>query len=218
MAYTYARAIRFLSDLESHGIKLGLENIRVILAKLGDPHRATPSILVGGTNGKGSVAATLDAILRATGRSVGLYTSPHLVDCRERIRVGGKAISQSGFASAAQCVAEATARARDGHALSRMPTYFEAMTAMAFEHFRRQKVDVAVVEVGMGGRFDATNVLTPLCSIITNVSLDHTQYLGKTVREIATEKAGIIKPKVPALTFARERALSVLRGRARQLG
>jgi dihydrofolate synthase/folylpolyglutamate synthase len=160
----------------------------------------------------------LESMCRSAGHRVGLYTSPHLVDSRERIRVDGVPIGTRELAAAAGRVRDAHADAEARFALSRPPTYFEAFTAMALHHFSERRVDVAILEVGMGGRFDATNVVTPVCSVITNVSLDHMQYLGRTVREIAQEKAGIIKPRVPVVTMARERALSVIRGRARQVG
>lgn len=217
MTLRYPGAIAFLEHLEMHGIKLGLENIRVILATMGDPQLGMATVVVGGTNGKGSVASMVAAIGHQAGYRVGLYTSPHLIDARERIVVDGTPISGAAFARAADVVRSACERARVNASSARPPTYFEAMTAMAFAHFAEARPDLVVLEVGMGGRFDATNVTTPLLAIVTNVSLDHTRYLGKTVREIAQEKAGILKPRVAALTMARERALGVIRGRARQL-
>ncbi len=158
---------------------------------LGNPHKAYPSIHVGGTNGKGSVCHLLAAILRQAGYKVGLYTSPHLLDFRERIRVNGKMISKEyvvDFVERHRAVFEPL-----------HPSFFELTSTLAFDYFRSEKVDFAVVEVGMGGRLDSTNIITPLLSIVTNVSLDHTQFLGDTLEKIAFEKAGIIKPRVPAI-------------------
>lgn len=158
---------------------------------LGNPHKAYPTIHVGGTNGKGSVCHLLAAILRQSGYRVGLYTSPHLVDFRERIRVNGKMIPK-------EYVVDFVERHRAVFEPLR-PSFFELTSTLAFDYFRAEKVDFAVVEVGMGGRLDSTNIITPMLSIITNVSLDHTQFLGDTLEEIAYEKAGIIKEGVPAL-------------------
>ena len=158
---------------------------------LGNPHKAYPSIHVGGTNGKGSVCHLLAAILRQAGYKVGLYTSPHLLDFRERIRVNGKMIPKEyvvDFVERHRAVFEPL-----------HPSFFELTSTLAFDYFRSEKVDFAVVEVGMGGRLDSTNIITPILSIVTNVSLDHTQFLGDTLEKIAFEKAGIIKPRVPAI-------------------
>ena len=158
---------------------------------LGNPHKAYPSIHVGGTNGKGSVCHLLAAILRQAGYKVGLYTSPHLLDFRERIRVNGKMIPKEyvvDFVERHRAVFEPL-----------HPSFFELTSTLAFDYFRSERVDFAVVEVGMGGRLDSTNIITPILSIVTNVSLDHTQFLGDTLEKIAFEKAGIIKPRVPAI-------------------
>jgi dihydrofolate synthase/folylpolyglutamate synthase len=187
---TYPEAITFLYGLQRHGIKLGLETTAGLLSALSDPHTRYPSFHIGGTNGKGSTAAVLAAILQAAGHRVGLYTSPHLIDFRERIRVNGVPIAE-------QDVAALAGRLKEAMPVTTFPTFFEFTTAMAFSYFADCGVDVAVVEVGMGGRFDATNVLVPLASAITNVALDHQEYLGETVPAIAFEKAGIIKTSVP---------------------
>jgi dihydrofolate synthase/folylpolyglutamate synthase len=188
---TYQAALEFLYGLQKHGIKLGLEAITALLGRLDDPQLRFRSLHIGGTNGKGSTAAMAAAMLQQAGYRVGLYTSPHLLDFRERIRVDGMLITE-------EQVAALTDRLRDLDQ-DASTTFFEFTTAMAFEHFAETGVDLAVVEVGMGGRFDATNVLRPLVSTITNVALDHQEYLGRTVPAIAMEKAGIIKHGVPVV-------------------
>lgn len=190
----YPEALAWLYSTQQFGIKLGLDNTRALLALLDHPERATRFLHVAGTNGKGSVCAMLDAILRAAGHRVGLYTSPHLVNFRERIRVNGAWIDETR-------VATLLTRVRDGtrdwpHA----PTFFEIVTAIAVRHFADTACDYVVLETGMGGRLDATNAVTPIVSIITPIGLDHTQWLGETLAKIAAEKAGIIKPGVPAIS------------------
>lgn len=190
MPAPYATTLDFLYGLQRHGIKLGLAPIRALLKRTGAPERAYPSLHIGGTNGKGSTAAMAAAMLQAAGYRVGLYTSPHLVDFRERIQVNGVAIAEDQ-------VATWTDRLRSAAGGSQAPTFFEFTTAMAFHHFAAEQVDVAVLEVGMGGRFDATNVVVPAVSAITNVARDHEQYLGHDLASIAFEKAGVIKQAVP---------------------
>ncbi|WP_447983641.1 bifunctional folylpolyglutamate synthase/dihydrofolate synthase [Nitrospira sp. Nam74] len=175
-----------------HGIKLGLDTIESLLDRIGRPHHSYPTFHIGGTNGKGSTAAMVASMLQAEGYRVGLYTSPHLVDFRERIRVDGELMTRDA-------VADWTERLRAAMGETLDPTFFEFTTAMAFGYFAEMNVDVAVIEVGMGGRFDATNVVTPLVCVITNVTLDHEAYLGRTIPAIAFEKAGIIKPHVPVV-------------------
>lgn len=192
MAMSYPAALDVLFGLQRHGIKLGLETVSALLANLGRPQDRYPCLHIGGTNGKGSTAAIAAAVLQAAGYRVGLYTSPHLVEFRERIRVDGEPIEES-------VVAELTGRLREA-AGDPPPTFFEFTTAMAFTAFAEAGVEVAVVEVGLGGRFDATNVITPLAAAITNVSLDHQEHLGATVGAIAFEKAGIVKPGTPLVT------------------
>jgi len=189
---TYSSAIEYLYGLQKHGIKLGLETMRMLLSRLGHPERRFRSLHIGGTNGKGSTAAMAAAMLQAAGYRVGLYTSPHLVDFRERIRVNQAMIAEAQ-------VAELAAQLRASVPSDVMPTFFELTTAMAFLHFAESGVDVAVLEVGMGGRFDATNVVDPVACTITTIALDHQEYLGKTEAAIGFEKAGIIKPGVPVV-------------------
>ncbi|HEV8120214.1 MAG TPA: folylpolyglutamate synthase/dihydrofolate synthase family protein [Candidatus Polarisedimenticolia bacterium] len=201
---TRAEALAWIDSLESLGIQPGLERITALLERLGNPERDLPSVIVAGTNGKGSVTAFLASILSAAGVEAGVYTSPHLRTFEERIRVGAQPIGPEELAALTGEVADAVEAMRRERLPS--PTYFEATTAMAFLHFRRRRVPIAVLEVGMGGRFDATNVATPLASAITPVSLDHTQYLGSTVEEIAWQKAGIVKPGVTTIVGAQEPA------------
>lgn len=209
----------YLRRIQESGVKFGLENVRTVLSVLGDPHRSCPSVLVAGTNGKGSVCAMLSQILTHHGLKVGLYTSPHLVRVEERLRVGGVPISGRRFLRLLAVFREAVdGLVRDGR-LAGPPTYFETLTCLAFLYFREQRVDAAVLEVGMGGRLDATNVVDPLVSVITTVSLDHQDYLGKTPARIAFEKAGIIKPGVPVVSgVVRGPAREVIRRTARERG
>ena len=187
-----------LFALEQFGIKLGLDNIRTILAALGNPERAWKSIHIGGTNGKGSVAAMVERGLRAAGLRTGRYTSPHLDRIEERVAIDGASIDRATFAAVTADVFEVVDHLLEGRRLGEgRPTFFEVSTAIAFEIFRRAKVDVAIVEVGLGGRFDATNVLTPEIAAITSIAFDHERHLGNTLSEIAFEKAGIAKPGVP---------------------
>ncbi len=171
--------------------KPGLENTLRLMAHIGNPHEKLRAIHVAGTNGKGSTSHLIAAVLQAAGYKVGLYTSPHLVSLTERIRINGVPIPESEVAQFVE-----TNRAFLDEA---QPSFFETMTAMAFAYFVAQKVDIAVVEVGLGGRLDSTNVLTPILSVITNIGLDHTEFLGNTLAKIAHEKAGIIKPGVPCV-------------------
>lgn len=204
---TYSQAIAYLYGLQRYGVKLGLENIRRLLGAVGDPHRRFPSVLVGGTNGKGSTSALLSSILKSAGYRVGLYTSPHLLDFTERIQVDGQAISGSAVAALTDelrlIIAELFSTPYTPHPTPSVishPTFFEVTTALAFMHFVRSKVDYAVVEVGMGGRFDATNVLDAQVAVITNIALEHEEYLGQTLGAIAAEKAGIIKEGTRVVT------------------
>jgi len=189
--------IERLFSLERFGIKLGLDNIRTILAALGHPERAWQSIHIGGTNGKGSVAAMVERGLRAAGLRTGRYTSPHLDRIEERVAINGEAIDSATFESVTAQVFDVIDASTAIGALKVTPTFFEVSTAIAFEIFKRAAVDVAVVEVGLGGRFDATNVLTPTITAITSIAFDHEKHLGHTLSEIAFEKAGIAKPGVP---------------------
>ena len=185
-----------LAQTPSH--KFDLAHMRILLSALENPERRFPSVLIAGTNGKGSTAATLASILRASGLRTGLYTSPHLVRINERIRIGeektvDEKISDDDFALIHDLVDRTADRLVSEGELPWHPSFFEMLTAIAFEYFARRKVDIAVLEVGMGGRLDATNVVEPRVSVITDISLDHQKFLGDSVTEIAGEKAGIIR-------------------------
>ena len=207
---TYSRLVAELFPRLTGGIRWGLERTTRLLAHAGNPHLRYPTIHVGGTNGKGSVAAVMASVLSASGRRVGLYTSPHLCTFRERIQVGGRAVEEAALLAGAERLW--------GAILQEQPSFFEATTAIAFECLAEADVEIAVIEVGLGGRLDATNVITPLVSVLTNVSLDHVQYLGNTIEAVAREKAGIIKPLVPVVTGEHEGAAhDVFRGRAAEL-
>jgi len=209
----------YLEKLQRFGIKLGLENIRAVLASFGNPHQKLPSVLVAGTNGKGSVCAIMAQILAAHGLKAGLYTSPHLVRVEERIRIGEKLISQKDFCRLLSLIRRKIERLLGKGSLECHPTYFEVLTILALLYFSERKTDLAVLEVGMGGRFDATNVVSPLVSVITSVSKDHQEYLGTKIGQIAFEKAGIIKPGVPVVCgIEGGEAYRVIRKRARELG
>ncbi len=199
----YQKTIDYLYALQKHGIKLALSNSIALMARMDNPHRKFRSVHVAGTNGKGSTSVFIAAMLQAAGYRVGLYTSPHLVSFCERIRINNELISEAK-------VVELAARVRDAsHAsagcqgtAAHNPTFFEVATVMAFTYFAEEGVDIAVIEVGMGGRLDSTNVIAPLVSVITNIELEHTEYLGTTLAQIAREKAGIIKAGVPVVTGA----------------
>jgi dihydrofolate synthase/folylpolyglutamate synthase len=193
-------AIAWLYDLQSHGVKLGLDGIRALLGLLDRPERSFPIALVGGTNGKGSVAAMLDAMLLAAGERTGLYTSPHLVRPGERIRVAGHDLSDRDLAGALDVVRDACARGLAGGTLSAHPSFFEVMTAAALWTFRERRIDAAVLEVGLGGRLDATNATDPVVSVIVTVDLDHVATLGGTLDAIALEKAGIVRAGRPLVS------------------
>ncbi len=209
--HSYEAAERFILSREFFGMKLGLENIRRFLETIGRPQEAYETIHVGGTNGKGSVAAMLATILQEAGYKTGLFTSPHLVDLRERIKVNGRRIPKPS-------VQAFIGRYRDELRARRL-SFFEVVTALAFHHFERAAVDVAVIEVGLGGRLDATNVLRPLLTITTDISRDHVEILGSSLRRIAWEKAGIVKPSVPHLTgFLPSGAEEVIRRQCRRRG
>jgi dihydrofolate synthase/folylpolyglutamate synthase len=208
----YPQCLKAMFGLRRFGIRLGLETIGGMLERLGNPQQAFRAVHVAGTNGKGSVAAGIASILRCAGCRVGLYTSPHLVKFNERICIDGQPISDAAVVDSYQATAKAFQGDRD-------PTFFELTTAMAFHQFAREQVDWAVIETGMGGRLDATNIIMPALSIITNVSLEHMGYLGNTVAKIAVEKAGIIKPNTPVVTAVRQKsAAAVVEARARQMG
>ena len=191
-----------LAQTPSH--KFDLEHMRVLLQAMDHPERRFPSVLIAGTNGKGSTAATLASILRASGLKAALYTSPHLVRINERIRVNGEEVSDEDFASLQGEIDRIAERLVERTELPWHPSFFEMMTAIAFEHFARERVDLAVLEVGMGGRLDATNVVEPRVSVIADISLDHQKFLGNTVAEIAREKVGIIRPGGVVVTLPQQ--------------
>lgn len=195
---TYSEAVSYLyssrppfHQVGASAYKPGLDNTLRLLAHVGNPHQQLKAVHVAGTNGKGSTSHLIAASLQASGLKVGLFTSPHLIDLRERIRVNGEPIGEAD-------VVEFIEQNRD-FLDTTQPSFFETMTALAFAYFVKQQVDIAVVEVGLGGRLDCTNVLTPILSVITNIGLDHTEFLGTTLKQIAREKAGIIKPCVPVV-------------------
>jgi dihydrofolate synthase/folylpolyglutamate synthase len=191
-----------LAQTPSH--KFDLQHMRVLLNALGNPERKFPSVLIAGTNGKGSTAATLASILRASGLKTALYTSPHLVRINERLRINGEAIHDDEFALLHDVVDRTAERLVEEAELPWHPSFFEMLTAIAFEYFARNRVEIAVLEVGMGGRLDATNVVEPLLSVITDISLDHQKFLGDTVTEIAREKAGIIRANGVVVTLPQQ--------------
>jgi len=193
---TYPEAIDWLYQLRLLGSKLGLENPRKLAALAGNPHQSLKIIHVAGTNGKGSVCAMLESIYRAAGYKTGLYTSPHLVSFRERIQVNRKPIAEAEVVRLTECV---QALLRQFPA-DQPPTFFEVITVMALEHFARERCDIVLLETGLGGRLDATNIATPIASVITPIALDHQQYLGETLAQIAAEKAGIIKQSIPVFS------------------
>lgn len=203
-----------LKRLEQHGIRLGLETTHKVLSSLGNPESGFPSVLVAGTNGKGSTAVQLASMAAAAGYRTGLYTSPHLEEITERIRVDGAAVSAELFSGTLTRVVENAAGP-----LGHLPTYFEAVTAAAFLIFAEQKVDVAIMEVGLGGRLDATNACEPALCLITEIGLEHRQYLGETLSTIAREKAGILRQGRPAWAWVeRDEAWEAIRAVGGEVG
>jgi len=204
----------YLYGLQALGIKPGLRRVELLLSLLGNPEKIYPTVIVAGTNGKGSTSAMIASVLQEAGYRVGHYSSPHLIRFNERIRVSGVEITNreiSTLTRRIRIIAEKIRTKKD------RPSFFEFTTAMAFEHFKKKKVDIAVLEVGMGGRFDATNVTTPLVSVITSIGLDHCEYLGDTIEEVAGEKAGVIKGGGVFVTTVRDKAaLRVIKKAARE--
>ncbi len=194
--------------------KFDLTHMRVLLAALDHPETRFPSVLIAGTNGKGSTAATLASILAASGTRTGLYTSPHLVRINERVRINGEPITDTDFTRLHDLVDRTAERLAGRGLLPSHPSFFEMLTAIAFEYFERREVEMAVLEVGMGGRLDATNVVEPRISVITDISLDHQRFLGNTVEEIAREKAGIIRPGGVVITLPQQPAANDVIGNA----
>ena len=210
---TYQQAVVFLESRERFGVRLGLANMTRLCGRLGNPERQLVSFHIAGTNGKGSTARIIATILSKAGYRTGLYTSPHLLDTRERIQVDNQLISRADFAS---LITEIEPVITDlSRFLPHSPTYFETITAAAFLYFSRKNIDYAVIEVGMGGRLDATNLLNPLISIITPIGLEHRRFLGKTLTAIAGEKAGIIKKGRPIVSAKQSPAvLRVIKAKA----
>lgn len=212
----YRSFTEWMFNLERFGIKLGLQNVTEFLLRIGNPHRDFKSIHVTGTNGKGSVCAFVSEILRKHGFKVGLYTSPHLVDFRERIKLRGREIPESEVLRLGQDLKDVAERMASED-MEKQLTFFEFTTALAFKYFSEKRADVVVAEVGMGGRLDATNVLVPEVAAVTRVGLEHTRYLGATIQEIAREKAGIVKDGIPVVTCERRPdALAVIASTCRK--
>src|SRR5260370_6135900 len=222
----YESAVRYLLSLgrelaaptQAAAAKFNLENITILLERLGRPDRAYPCVHIAGTNGKGSTAAFLEKILREAGFRTGLNTSPHLERINERVRISGEEISDERFAEIFTRIHAVIEELLAEGKLRAHPTYFECVTALAFEAFARERVDFAAIEVGLGGRLDSTNVVIPMVSIITRIDFDHENYLGHSLREIAGEKAGILKAQVPVV-FAPQlpEARDVLLEKAKEL-
>jgi len=205
-----SRTSQYLDSLNINKMRFGLGAITSVLSRLGHPQKSFKAVTITGTNGKGSTAAMIAAMLHKAGYCVGLYTSPHLIDVRERITVNGRKISRKDFDRIIVCVRKKVVQPL---------TYFEFITAVAFEYFKTRKADIAVLEVGLGGRLDATNVCRPLVSVITNIAFDHTAYLGRTLTSIAVEKAGIIKPHGLCVTgVAQKKILGLLQDICLQRG
>ncbi len=209
------KILAYLGGLERHGIRPGLGRIKRLLSALGNPQAAYPCVHIAGTNGKGSTSAFISSILIEAGFNTGIYTSPHLIKFNERIRAGTRMISEADIIRLAAAVKKAASRAcRKGDE----PTFFEFTTAMAFEYFREKKVDIAVIETGLGGRLDATNVITPAVGVITNIGIDHEEFLGSDIRSIAAEKAGIMKKGTSFFTAEDKPApLGVLKKKAAEI-
>ena len=196
---SYQEAVAYLSGLSPFGIKLGLDTIRALCESFGYPQKSFPSVLVAGTNGKGSVCAYLGAILQHAGYKTGIYTSPHLVDVRERIRIGDQLIPEDRFAYFMNEMLRTAEDLFNRKKLDQFPTYFEFITAIAFLWFREEKIDIGVMEIGLGGRFDAVNIIEPVLSVITEIDYDHQKHLGRTLTSIAGEKAGIMRNGRPVI-------------------
>ena len=191
MTFDFQNILEELFNLQRLGIKTGLEHTRELLEAVGNPHHKLKFIHVSGTNGKGSTCAFLYNILKQAGKKVGLYTSPHLLNFNERIRVNGHTISNDEIVIFMKNI--------QNHIRDIQPTFFETTTVMAFDHFSKYNVDIAIIETGLGGRLDSTNVIIPEVSVITSISMDHMDILGESIDQIAEEKAGIIKNSVPLI-------------------
>ncbi len=217
----YSDCLKYLDSLgqEVYGLQWGLETITQVLAGLGNPHLKYPTAIVAGTNGKGSTAAMLASILREAGYRTGLYTSPHLVRVNERMRVNGREIADEEFARAFTEVRQVVESLLEQKRLGQLPSFFEFLTATGFHYFAQAGANFVVLEVGMGGRLDATNVTIPRVAVITNIGLDHVDFLGSTLSAIGREKAGVIKPGTPVVSGCdQEEAAEVIRQRCAELG
>ena len=214
----YEQCLKYLDKIQNLGIKFGLDNVRTILSSFNNPHQKYPSVLVAGTNGKGSVCAMLTQILIHHDLRPGLFTSPHLVKPEERIRIGNRLIPSRDFCRILTALKARIEELIASKKLLAPPTYFELLTCLALVYFEEQKVDIAVLEVGMGGRFDATNVVKPCVSVITTISGEHQEFLGESLNQIAGEKAGIVKPGVPVVCGVEEAgAYQTIKKRAEEL-
>jgi len=209
----YKEAIDWLDGFQQFGMKLGLERIKILCEKLGNPQDNYDIIHVGGTNGKGSVCRFVSSILTSGGYKTGIYTSPHLQRITERFVIDDEEISEEDFARLVEKIKPIVEELKTSN---ESPTYFEILTALAFQYFNDKKVDYAVIEVGLGGRFDATNIVNPILTIITNVSLEHQDVLGENVKKIAFEKSGIIKKDIPVVTGSDSDALEIIKKRAEE--
>lgn len=220
--HSYSRSLRFLTslnDFERSRIvryntdNFNLDRMRLLLKKIGNPHESFRSVHIAGTKGKGSTCAMIASMLQASGYKVGMYTSPHLMDIRERIQIDGQMIPQAEFARLVRLIEPVVVKQKP------MPTYFDALTAIAFKYFAEQKIDIAIIETGLGGRLDSTNVITPEVTAITSISKDHMAQLGNTLGKIAAEKAGIFKAGIPAVSVIQDpEAEAVLKSVAEQVG
>ena len=215
----YAAVQEYLFGLKTAGVKFGVDRMRILSGMLGHPERAVPCIHVAGTNGKGSVSAMLESILRASGRKTGLYTSPHLVRLGERVQVNRSLLTEAEITVYVAELEPVAERIASAGGVDDRPSFFEFMTAMAFLQFARRACDISVIEVGLGGRLDATNIVEPEVSVVTSIGIDHSDMLGDTLEAIAGEKAGIIKPgrpvvigRMPAAAEATVRAVAASRG------
>jgi dihydrofolate synthase / folylpolyglutamate synthase len=209
----YSDVLSYLYGLEKFGMVFGLENIKWLLNLIDNPHSYLKTVHIGGTNGKGSVASMLSNILKESGYTVGKYTSPHLVSFTERITVNEEEITEEEVAE----LTETIKKKAEKEDKDRFFTFFDFTTALAFKHFSRKKTDISIIETGLGGRLDSTNVIDPLISIITNVSYDHMQYLGEDINDITKEKAGIIKSKIPVITGAQGTPVQIIEATAKNL-
>jgi len=211
---SYPHTIEYLYGLQKHGMKFGLDNIRKLMCAFHNPQGSFRSVHVAGTNGKGSTSAMIASVLKTAGMKSGLFSSPHLISFTERIRIDGEEITERDVITLAEEVRAAAEKSEDFS-----PTFFEVVTAMAFLYFRKMGIQWAVIETGLGGRLDATNVIIPEATVITRIGLDHCEFLGKTLREVALEKAGIIKDGVPVVSASQEtEAMEVIVRRAQERG